>query len=248
MQLITRADAKTAGLKRYFTGESCSSGHVAERRVSDHGCVECSRVKAASPEERERRREYMRDHMRRYRKKRPDRIRATNDKRKAAQAANARKRRAKNPEPTRLALRKSFQKHKAKRMAETKAWHKKNKAKMALYMRPIKVMRRAAEGRFDSDDIVRMLVMQNNTCAACSADISSKYHVDHIVPITRGGTHWPSNLQLLCRPCNQSKGNKTMSEWTAWKVEMGYLSDLRDGTGSGSGIQAVPGVSGTLLT
>lgn len=220
MKIITRHDAKIAGLTRYFTGEQCRHGHVAERGVSDYRCLECHRLKCASPAERERRLEYMAAHQRHYRKKHPDRVSATQRKRQHKNTALSRKRRAANPEPTRAALRKSFQKHKAKRMAETKAWRKKHKAAVALYMRPIKVMRRAAEGRFDSDDIVRMLAEQNNTCMACPADISSSYHTDHVIPLSRGGTHWPSNLQLLCGPCNRSKGAKTMAEWTVWKAEL----------------------------
>ena len=30
--------------------------------------------------------------------------------------------------------------------------------------------------------------------------------IDHIVPEFLGGTEDPGNLQLLCRPCNRSKG------------------------------------------
>jgi len=32
--------------------------------------------------------------------------------------------------------------------------------------------------------------------------------VDHIVPRARGGQNEPTNLQLLCEPCNASKGAK----------------------------------------
>ena len=38
-----REEAKAAGLKRYFTGEPCDHGHVAERTVVDGKCVECKR-------------------------------------------------------------------------------------------------------------------------------------------------------------------------------------------------------------
>ncbi|MXX47185.1 MAG: HNH endonuclease [Chloroflexi bacterium] len=37
--------------------------------------------------------------------------------------------------------------------------------------------------------------------------------VDHIRPRSRGGEHVWQNVQLLCGPCNRSKGNKTMHEW-----------------------------------
>src|SRR5882672_2141911 len=41
MQVISRKQARTQNLKRYFTGNPCPKGHVSERRVSAGGCVEC---------------------------------------------------------------------------------------------------------------------------------------------------------------------------------------------------------------
>lgn len=39
---MTRAEAKTAGVKRYYTGEACPEGHFADRFTSNGGCVVCS--------------------------------------------------------------------------------------------------------------------------------------------------------------------------------------------------------------
>lgn len=41
----TRAEAKAKGLKRYHTGQPCKYGHVADRLVSNHSCVECQRLR-----------------------------------------------------------------------------------------------------------------------------------------------------------------------------------------------------------
>lgn len=44
MELVSRRDAISRGLVRYFTGKKCKNGHVAERLVSKQACVECIRI------------------------------------------------------------------------------------------------------------------------------------------------------------------------------------------------------------
>lgn len=45
LHAISRDDAASAGLKRFFTGVPCKFGHIAERYVSGGRCVECMRIK-----------------------------------------------------------------------------------------------------------------------------------------------------------------------------------------------------------
>lgn len=42
-ELITRKEAKSLGLKRYFSGKSCKYGHIEERYVNSGGCCQCSK-------------------------------------------------------------------------------------------------------------------------------------------------------------------------------------------------------------
>lgn len=45
MNIITRAEAKAAGYKRYYPGTPCKHGHVAERSTVNGSCMECGRLK-----------------------------------------------------------------------------------------------------------------------------------------------------------------------------------------------------------
>ncbi len=47
MKTITRGQAKTQGLTRFYTGKPCSQGHMAERAVSNKKCVICRNLDVA---------------------------------------------------------------------------------------------------------------------------------------------------------------------------------------------------------
>jgi 5-methylcytosine-specific restriction endonuclease McrA len=53
--------------------------------------------------------------------------------------------------------------------------------------------------------IPKLRSQQRNKCAICSKKLSKDWHVDHIMPLARGGKHKPKNLQILCPPCNLAK-------------------------------------------
>lgn len=56
-----------------------------------------------------------------------------------------------------------------------------------------------------------ILSRYGNRCAYCGAE--GKLAQDHVVPVSRGGAHEPSNIVPACKPCNSSKCNKLLSEW-----------------------------------
>jgi len=61
--------------------------------------------------------------------------------------------------------------------------------------------------------IVRTIVLERDgyTCQYCGS--SQRLHIDHIIPIVRGGSNAFENLITSCRPCNQSKGSKLPCDW-----------------------------------
>jgi hypothetical protein len=44
MEIVSRAEAKAKGLKRYFTGATCKHGHTAPQFVANSRCVVCARA------------------------------------------------------------------------------------------------------------------------------------------------------------------------------------------------------------
>jgi 5-methylcytosine-specific restriction endonuclease McrA len=61
---------------------------------------------------------------------------------------------------------------------------------------------------FDKSDLVKILESQEFRCVYCKANLRKvKRHIDHIVPLSRGGSCDRGNIQYLCAPCNLSKGH-----------------------------------------
>lgn len=76
-----------------------------------------------------------------------------------------------------------------------------------------------AEGHHNASEIRIIYHNQSKTCVYCSERITLKsFHADHKTPLSRGGSNWPSNIQLLCAGCNLSKGTKTHDEYILYRA------------------------------
>lgn len=71
----------------------------------------------------------------------------------------------------------------------------------------------AAVERGEVSDSLRYDIMNrdNFTCVLCGASARQgvRLHVDHIIPIAKGGKSTPDNLRTLCERCNVGKSDKT---------------------------------------
>lgn len=88
-------------------------------------------------------------------------------------------------------------------------WRSENKEANAL-----KSARRRAKIKHGGCDIPkdiykRLMSLQKGKCPVCKSQLTTAYrHLDHIIPLARGGEHSVMNVQLLCPPCNLSKNAK----------------------------------------
>lgn len=51
--------------------------------------------------------------------------------------------------------------------------------------------------------IINLFSKSNNKCSICKKD--NWLTIDHIIPLSQGGSNNPDNLQILCGECNQKK-------------------------------------------
>mgnify|MGYP002142011573 FL=1 len=63
-------------------------------------------------------------------------------------------------------------------------------------------------------DLRRQFALFNDCCAYCGKSESDEIlHIDHFIPVSKGGTHVLGNLVPACKTCNFSKRNHHPEEW-----------------------------------
>lgn len=206
-EVISRAEARAKGLKRYFTGKPCCRSHLAERVTNNKMCVECHRY-------------YQRGYYKKNVESEKARTRATYKKDPERGIAYQRDYREKNPEKIRDMGRTYYEKNSDKIRTRNQSYYERNSEKLKALclewarLNPLKkrtyssnrsARKRAAGGAHTDQDILEILKLQRHKCAYCRSGLKDKYHVDHIWPVIRGGTNDRRNLQVLCRPCNLKK-------------------------------------------
>ena len=94
-----------------------------------------------------------------------------------------------------------------KRAYDARYWRDNIEATLARNAKR-RARKNGAGGAFTSADIRALREKQRGRCAICKNKLESVFHRDHIMPLTRGGSNSIENIQLLCVPCNLSKGAK----------------------------------------
>lgn len=65
----------------------------------------------------------------------------------------------------------------------------------------------SAGGKFTKNDVLKILEAQKGQCWWCNVKLSA-YHIDHRIPLSKGGSNGPENIVLSCPRCNCTKSAK----------------------------------------
>ncbi len=119
-------------------------------------------------------------------------------------------------EMRRKAVLKYAARDKDKCRAQSSAWWKANRAKACAYAAKRRAMVRGTMIE-DLTKYYATLLSNAIECSYCKIALSTEKHVDHMLPLNRGGTHTKENLCVTCPRCNLSKGDKTPEEFSEFR-------------------------------
>lgn len=72
---------------------------------------------------------------------------------------------------------------------------------------------KTCDGTLDKKTVGNLFGSFRN-CPCCGVNMKrNDKHLDHIIPLSKGGKHSVSNAMILCSDCNLKKSNKDLSDW-----------------------------------
>lgn len=75
--------------------------------------------------------------------------------------------------------------------------------------------------RCSKADISHLRKLQEDQCAYCMTELEGAGYVDHMTPLSKGGTNDIGNLVLACFQCNAEKHAKTANQYFLWRFMHG---------------------------
>lgn len=92
-------------------------------------------------------------------------------------------------------------------------YRQRNKERKDAQSRTRKARKRDAEGEHTAEEVMQMYEDQDGLCAYCERELNGEFHVEHMIPLCRGGSNDWSNLAISCPECNMRKRDKTAVEF-----------------------------------
>jgi len=104
--------------------------------------------------------------------------------------------------------RKWYQDHREESIARVKQWKNNNRIRARAIKHRRRMRQYESGGSYTDKDIELQLQSQKRLCWWCQMPITGLYHIDHRIPVSKGGSNDATNLVISCPHCNLSKSNK----------------------------------------
>jgi 5-methylcytosine-specific restriction endonuclease McrA len=118
-----------------------------------------------------------------------------------------------HPEKVAIYSRQKYERHTEAHQASTRRWVKKHPERVKELHRISESSRRARKRDQFVEKIDPMIVYSRDEglCGICDTTVYGEFHIDHVVPLSKGGEHSYANVQLAHPSCNLSKGANIMN-------------------------------------
>ena len=125
-----------------------------------------------------------------------------------------RQQRRDNPELWRARRRCQYERHRKQEIVAATLYAKQH----SNVGRAVQARRRSSDGTWNAETVRRLFWFQDSCCQYCNVTLNmsggrDSYHVDHMIPLARSGSNWPSNICLACAQCNLRKHAMTAEEF-----------------------------------
>ena len=218
-KIISRAEAKALGIKKYFTGKPCINGHIAERYTAQGRCYACTQTPEHKDLVRKIGHAWRADNPERHKANRdawalanPDRkrenARAWADANREKEKIRQRKRYEVDPDAWNAATYAWREANPDKFKSSKSNWAKSNRSKMNAWTARYRAAKLQATPAWANHQEIGHIYEE---AQQVSEETGIAHHVDHIVPLISDivcGLHCEANLQILPGAENCSKANR----------------------------------------
>lgn len=95
----------------------------------------------------------------------------------------------------------------ARHRAYTKVWREKRRDLVNEYANNRRALEMNSGGKVTAAEWKEVKERYGNKCLRCGRD-DLRLTMDHVLPLSKGGSNTIDNIQPLCKPCNSSKRTK----------------------------------------
>lgn len=207
----------------YYTGACKECVRSANRRYHQSPRAKCLRAKRESERRDEilalkrkhyyENRERYKENTRRWRRENPQKHREQARRHwcrhKERRRAAKRERYRENQEAEIAASRRYRTENKERLVRRRKEHYRRNREAVLARNRARRARRASANGSATEEQIRARVAYFGGRCWMCG---DTYEEIDHVKPLSKGGSHWPANLRPACKTCNSAKND-------AWPLE-----------------------------